>query len=235
MVGTNALACTLDMQLSGVPVAYTHLSDLYDSWTTGAGLGPGESQHEAQLKAENQAFGTFFAELAAHGITKQITLFVVTADEGDHFVGGTGSPAGCDGVHVACGYSDVGEVDANVNGLAATEQGVTTAFQVESDSAPVFYLPNQPGRTEAQVRALERADAKLTAGDLSTGRTVPLTDYIADPVELKILHMQTGDPKRTPAFVSFDNPDFWAGQGSITCAAACVSQQVGGDAWNHGD
>ena len=71
------------------------------------------------MKAENQAFGTFFAGLAAHGITKQNTLFVVTADEGDHFVGGTASPVGCDGVHVACTYSKLGEVDGNLNGLAA--------------------------------------------------------------------------------------------------------------------
>ncbi|HWG22806.1 hypothetical protein [Actinospica sp.] len=235
MQGTNALAYTLDMQSSGVPVTYTYLSDVHDSWTTGAGLGPGESEYEAQLKAENQAFGTFFAGLAAHGITKQNTLFVVTADEGDHFVGGTASPAGCDGVHVACSYSNLGEVDANLNGLAATEQGVTTPFQVEADSAPVLYLKNQPGRTESQVRTLERADAKLTAQDLATGETVPLTDYLADPVELNLLHMTTGDPKRTPTFVSFDNPDFWVGHGSTTCTNSCVSQPTGGDVWNHGD
>jgi hypothetical protein len=235
MQGTNALAYTLDMQTSGVPVTYTYLSDVHDSWTTGAGLGPGETQYEAQLKAENQAFGTFFAGLAAHGITKQNTLFVVTADEGDHFVGGTASPAGCDGVHVACTYSNLGEVDADLNGLAATEQGVTTPFQVEADSAPVLYLKNQPGRTASQVRALERADAKLTAKDLATGQTVPLTNYLADPVELNLLHMTTGDSKRTPTFVSFDNPDFWVGHGSTTCTNDCVSQQAGGDVWNHGD
>jgi hypothetical protein len=34
------------------------------------------------------AFGTFFAGLAKAGITKANTLFVITADEGDHFVGG---------------------------------------------------------------------------------------------------------------------------------------------------
>ncbi len=208
MQGTNALAYTLDMQTRGVPVTYTYLSDVHDSWTTGAGLGPGETQYEAQLKAENQAFGTFFAGLAAHGITKQNTLFVVTADEGDHFVGGTASPTGCDGVHVACTYSNLGEVDANLNGLAATEQGVTTPFQVEADSAPVLYLKNQPGRTASQVRAL---------------------------VELDLLHMTTGDSKRTPTFVSFDNPDFWVGHGSTTCTNDCVSQQAGGDVWNHGD
>ena len=32
----NALAYTLDMQTHGVPVTYTYLSDLHDSWTTGA-------------------------------------------------------------------------------------------------------------------------------------------------------------------------------------------------------
>jgi len=235
MTGTNALAYTLDMQLSGVPVTYTYLSDLHDSWTTGAGLGPGDATYVAQLKAENQAFGKFFADLAAHGITKQNTLFIATADEGDHFVGGTGSPAGCDGVHVACTYSNIGEVDANLNGLAATEQGDTSAFDVSADSAPAVYVPGQPARSSASVRALERADAKLTADDLATGKTVPLTNYLADPVELGLLHMQTGDSKRTPTFVSFDNPDFWVGGGSTTCTSSCVYQQAGGDAWNHGD
>ena len=35
------------------------------------------------------AFGKFFARLAADGITKDNTLFIVAPDENDHFVGGT--------------------------------------------------------------------------------------------------------------------------------------------------
>ncbi len=43
MTGPNALAYTLDMQLHGVPVTDTYLSDLHDSWTTGTPFGPGQA------------------------------------------------------------------------------------------------------------------------------------------------------------------------------------------------
>ena len=64
MIGANSLAYTLDMQTHGVPVTFTYLSDVHDSWTTGAGLGSGSATYESQLKPENAAFGTFFAGLA---------------------------------------------------------------------------------------------------------------------------------------------------------------------------
>src|SRR5579863_9699246 len=124
MTGPNGLAYTLDMQTHGVPVTFTYLSDLHDSWTTGGGLGPGSATYESQLKQENAAFGAFFAGLAAAGINKSNTLFVITADEGDHFVGGAPSPAGCDGVTVQCTYGNIGEVDGNLTGMLAA-QGVT--------------------------------------------------------------------------------------------------------------
>jgi hypothetical protein len=216
MTGQNALSYTLDMQLRGVPVTYTYLTDLHENWATGNAFGPGESGYVAQAKAENQAFGVFFADLAAHGITKQNTLFVVTADEGDHFVGGTGTPAGCNGVTVPCTYSNIGEVDANLNGLLATQQGVTTPFDVSADSAPAVYVHGQPARTAPTVRALEQATAKLTAPDLATGKTVKLTRYLADPVEMKLLHMVTGDPARTPSYVMFGNTDFWVTEATRT-------------------
>jgi hypothetical protein len=234
MTGQNALSYTLDMQLHGVPVTYTYLTDLHENWATGNAFGPGESGYVAQAKAENQAFGVFFADLAAHGITKQNTLFVVTADEGDHFVGGTGTPAGCNGVTVPCTYSNIGEVDANLNGLLATQQGVTTPFDVSADSAPAVYVHGQPARTAPTVRALEQATAKLTAPDLATGKTVKLTRYLADPVEMKLLHMVTGDPARTPSYVMFGNADFWVTGGDPNCTTACTVQN-NAEAWNHGD
>jgi hypothetical protein len=234
MTGQNALAYTLDMQLSGVPITYTYLTDLHEDWATGNAFGPGESGYVAQAQAEDKAFGAFFDDLAAHGITRQNTLFVVTADEGDHFVGGTGAPAGCDGVTVLCTYSNIGEVDANLNGLIATQEGVTTPFDVSADSAPAVYVHGQPARTASSVRALERATAKVTAPDLATGQTVPLSRYLADPVELKLLHMVTGDPARTPSFVMFGNTDFWVTGGDPDCATPCTVQDSA-EAWNHGD
>jgi hypothetical protein len=235
MIGPNALAYTLDMQTHGVPVTYTYLSDLHDSWTTGAGLGSGSATYESQLKQENAAFGTFFAGLAKAGITKANTLFVITADEGDHFVGGPASPSNCNGVQILCTYKTVGEVDGNLTGMLAAK-GVTTPFDVSADSAPIIYVHHQPARTDSSVRTLEQTAAKLTADDLSTGKTVPLTEYLADPVEMNLLHMVTGDPKRTGTVALFANPDFWLSGGSATCSpSSCVTEPSGQDAWNHGD
>ena len=233
MIGANSLAYTLDMQTHGVPVTYTYLTDMHESWQTGNPFGPGEAGYEQQLRAENAAFGTFFADLAAHGITKANTLFVITADEGDHFVGGTAGPAGCDGVHVPCTYNKIGEVDANLPGLLGA-QGVTSPIDVAANSAPAVYAHNQPARTDPALRTLERTAATLTAPDLATGQTVPLTQYLADPVEEKLLHLVTSDPKRTPSLVLFGQDDFWICGGPTACGGSCVSEDPG-EAWNHGD
>ncbi|HEY5351759.1 MAG TPA: hypothetical protein VIK57_04835 [Streptosporangiaceae bacterium] len=234
MTGPNALAYTLDMQLHGVPVTDTYLSDLHDSWKTGTPFGPGQAGYEQQLRAENAAFGTFFSRLAAHGITRQNTLFVVTADEGDHFVGSRPTPASCNGVAVTCHYSRIGEVNGNLTGLLGAA-GATAPFDVEADSAPALYVHGQPARTAAQVRALEQAAARLKGQDLITGKTVRLTNYLADPVELRLLHMVTGDPKRTPSLVLFGNDNFWLGSGKASCGTSCFTVPAGTDAWNHGD
>jgi hypothetical protein len=234
LIGPVGLAYTLDLQTHGIPVTFTYLSDVHDNWTTGAGLGSGSATYESQLRQENAAFGTFFNDLAAAGITKANTLFVITADEGDHFVGSSPTPAGCNGVTITCSYSKVGEVDGNLTGMLAAK-GVTTPFDVEADSAPVIYVHGQPAATSAPVRAMERAAAGLTADDLATGQTVPLTNYLADPVEMNILHMVTGDPKRTGTFALFAKPDFWLSSGSASCGSSCVSEPSGQDAWNHGD
>ena len=233
MTGPNGLSYTLDMQLHGVPVTYTYLSDLHDSWTTGTPFGPGQAGYEGQLKTENAAFGTFFARLAEHGITKANTLFVFTADEGDHFVGSKPSPAGCNGVTVRCHYARIGEVNGDLTGLLGAK-GISTPFDVNADSAPVIYVHGQPGRGTSSVRALERAAGTLTGDDLATGKTVHLTNYLADPVELRILHMVTADPKRTPTVVMFANTDFWLSGGATSCGTACFTEPPGTDAWNHG-
>jgi hypothetical protein len=232
--GNNGLAYTLDMQTHGVPVTFTYLTDLHDNYVTGAGMGPGTATYESQLRRENAAFGTFFTDLARAGITKANTLFVITADEGDHFVGSAPSPANCNGVTITCSYGKVGEVDGNLTGMLAAK-GISTPFDVAADSAPIVYVHGQPARTASTVRTMERTAARLTADDLATGQTVRLTNYLADPVEMNLLHMITGDPKRTATFALFANPDFWLSSGTASCGSSCVSQPSGQDAWNHGD
>jgi hypothetical protein len=234
MTGVNSLAYTLDMQTHGIPVTFTYLSDLHDNFNGSGPFGPGEAGYTQQLRQENAAFGTFFTQLAAHGITRSNTLFVVTSDEGDHFVGSAATPAGCNGVTVSCHYAKIGEVNGNLTGLLAA-QGITTPFDVEQDSAPGIYIHGQPGRTDPAVRALERATATLTGPNLVSGQTERLTNYLADPVELKILHMVTGDPKRTPSLVMFGNDNFWLYPAvSANCGKSIFCIPQGGDAWNHG-
>ncbi len=46
-----------------------------------------------------------------------------------------------------------------------------------------------------------------------------LTNYLADPVELKLLHMVTGDPRRTPSLVLFGQDDFWLSSGKASCGS----------------
>jgi hypothetical protein len=232
--GSNGLAYTLYMQTHGVPVTYTYLTDLHDNFATGAGMGPGSAVYESQLRQENAAFGTFFSRLAAAGITKANTLFVITADEGDHFVGSSPAPANCNGVTITCSYGKVGEVDGNLTGMLGAA-GISTPFDVAADSAPIVYVHGQPSRSSLAVRTMERAAAGLTADDLATGRTVRLTNYLADPVEMNLLHMITGDPKRTGTFALFGNTDFWLSSGSASCGSSCVTEPSGQDAWNHGD
>lgn len=131
---------------AGIPVTYTYLSATHDQNppalnpnppppTAHSAFGPGEAGCVAQLRAYDDAFGRFFARLAAAGITPRNTLFVFSADEGDHFVGGPASPLGCDGVTTPCTYPVLGEVNVNLRGLLATQRGNTTAFSVHADSA----------------------------------------------------------------------------------------------------
>src|SRR5947209_1513259 len=140
MSAAVSLSYVASMQEHGVAVTYAYISDAHDNHVTGNAFGPGEAGYVAQLKAYDDAFATFFKRLASDGITKNNTLFVVTADENDHFVGGAPRPATCDGVHVACTYKQVGEIDGNLSGLLATEQQNTTPFKVHADSAPVAYI-----------------------------------------------------------------------------------------------
>jgi hypothetical protein len=89
------------------------------------------------------------------------------------------------------------------------------------------------------VRTIERNVGALTSVDPyvrdsgGTPQTVPLTDELADPVELQALHMVNADPARTPTFVDFGNPDFFF-QTSNPCSGV-TECTTSGFAWNHGD
>ncbi len=250
MSASVSLAYVAYMQEHGIPVTYAYISDAHDKHPSGPAYGPGEAGYVAALKAYDDAFATFFARLAKDGITSRNTLFVFTADENDHFAGGTPSNA-CDGVNTPCTYShvncpsvaipvcpsdNVGELNVNMSGLLATQQNITTPFRVHSDSAPTVYITGNPAPTDPVTRAFERATGQLTAMNWYKGQSENMTIAMADPVEMKLLHMITADPARTPTFTWFAKPDYFVFASGTACATAfACDQEQSGFAWNHGD
>jgi hypothetical protein len=237
MSAAVSLGYVAAMQEHGVPVTYAYISDAHDnhSSSTPMAYGPGQAGYVAALKSYDDAFATFFARLAKDGINQSNTLFVFTSDEGDHFVGVTAS--GCDGITTPCTYgpNQIGEINTNMTGLLATKQGITTPFKVHSDDAPTVYITGNPARDDQNVtRPFERATGLLTAVNPYTGNTDTLTKFLADPVEMKILHMVTADPARTPTFTMFADPNYFLFTGALNCNSPCAVINSG-FAWNHGD
>ena len=234
MSAANSLGYIAQMQEAGVPVTYAYISDAHDNHAGGGAYGPGEAGYVAQLKSYDTAFDQFFQRLGKDGITSANTMFVVTSDENDHFVGGKPSPANCDGVTVPCTYTNVGELNANVKGLLATQTGDTTAYGVHADSAPNFWVNGNPAADSPQVRTFEHDLAGLTVDNALTGKTQKMANYLADQTEMKLLHMVTSDPLRTPTLTEFADPDYFVYSGAPNCNSPCV-QEESGYAWNHGD
>jgi hypothetical protein len=254
-----SLGYVAQMQEAGVPVTFAYISDVHDNHTnafpappdpTGTfprASGPGESDYVAALHEYDAAFATFFTRLAHDGINKSNTMFVVTADENDHFAGGnstdgTWSHTYCNlSVTTTCPANQIGEVNANL--VALLPSGEPT-FSVHSDSAPTVYVNGNPVRTDAALRKLERDAAAIQVNDpyVSSSKS-PLTLYLADKVAERTLHMVTADPQRTPTFTLFANPDFFITTSNIRCGPAgatppsptvpvCIDYHF---AWSHGD
>lgn len=248
----NTLGYVAQMQEAGVPVTYAYISDAHDNHTLGRASGPGEADYRAQLAAYDDAFARFFNRLANDGITKANTLFAVTADEGDHFAGGTGTPQP-DGslayshtfcnvtAGESCPSNQIGEVTLNLDAVVSGEP----AHQIHFDSSPAIYVNGQPGRSDPTVRKFERDVGAATAIDPYVSPSTPtaVAVALADPVGEAALHMVNSDPQRTPTFTLFGNPDFFITTSNTTCTATrpappgssvpdCINP---GFAWNHGD
>ncbi len=234
MEAAVSLAYVAAMQEHGVPITYAYISDAHDAHPNGPAYGPGSAGYVAALAAYDDAFNKFFGRLSQDGITRDNTLFVFTADEGDHFVGGPPIPANCDGIHTPCTYAQIGEISTNLAGLLATEQGITTPFNVHSDDAPTIYITGNPARDAAVTRQFTHGLAALTAVNPITGNTDTLAKFLADPVEMKLLHMVTADPARTPTLVMFGDPNYFFFAGATNCSTPCVVENPA-FAWNHGD
>jgi hypothetical protein len=261
----QTLAYMADMEESGIPVTYGYIADLHGNefipslsapggpcYKAPAALGSGSACYVAQAQFYNQSFSTFFARLAADGITPRNTLFVFSADEGDHETGANvgraiqPTPANCDGAtvsgdtvspDVACTYpsGSFGELDGNLTGLLATQTSDTTPFSMEADTAPEIYVTGDPAADSAAVRKLEHDVAALTfQNPYAGGPPQTIANYLADPTEEAILHMVNADPARTPTFAMFAKPDYYLYDGGASCTGPCVVQNTG-FAWDHGD
>ncbi len=252
------LSYAATMLEAGVPVVYGYFADAHDHhYATADGVnpqgaayayGPGEQGYVNQLRQYDAAFATFFARLKRDGIDESNTLFVILVEEGDKFAGAAPVPATCDGVTIACTYPantytaprvSKGEVDANIDQLLAAQRGNTTPYSVHTDQAPAFWLPGNPAQGAPTTRQLERDLLALTVQDpYRANATIPMLTGLADQPALRMLHMVTADPLRTPTMVGFDDGDVYAGAGAVTAslpgcagAAVCTGPSF---AWNHG-
>jgi hypothetical protein len=245
----QSLGYAATMLEAGIPVVYVYVADAHDRNPVpldpatnlpgpSHAFGAGEAEYVAQLKAYDVAFGKFFTRLAADGINKDNTLFIVTSDENDHFVGGAASPANCDGIHVPCTYAQIGEINTALDRLLLTQRNNTTPFAMHFDDAPTFYINGNPGPTDPLTRTLERDVDALKVTNPITNRIEKINVFLADRAEMGILHMITSDPARSPSFTMFGNPDHFnstSGSGqNCSLPPACVFENPG-FAWNHGD
>jgi hypothetical protein len=230
---TQTLAVMADMQEAGIPVTYGYISDLHEkkadtkngctttanSATPTRPVGPGDSCYVANAQHYDAAFQKFFDRLAADGITKANTLFVISAEENDQFAGanvGRGiepTPAGCDGVTTPCQYptGSIGELSANIKGLLAGTPSASTPFDIEPQGAAI-YVNGNPAANDPKVRQLERDTAGMTS-NVTWGKdsTEKITKYQAGAVEQRVLHEQTSDPLRTPTYTLFPKGDYFFG------------------------
>jgi hypothetical protein len=132
-----------------------------------------------------------------------------------------------------CAANQIGEVNAKIGDLLPSGE---PSFDIHFDDAPTFYVNGQPERTNTALRRLELDVANATAPDPYAGAVVPIAQRLADTVEEKTLHMVSSDPKRTPSFTMFGNPDFFFQTTNLSggCAGSSVCVNPG-FAWNHGD
>lgn len=120
MSAETTLGYVAAMQEAGIPVTYAYISDVHDNHAGGGAYGPGEAGYVDALKKYDDAFGAFLQRLSADGINAHNTLFIVTADENDHYAGEQAQ--NCDGVNTACLYNTVngkpyhGRYDVTNNG-----------------------------------------------------------------------------------------------------------------------
>jgi hypothetical protein len=271
MSASVTLGYVAQMQEAGIPVTYAYVSDAHDKFNAvpHESLGPGEPDYVKQLKGYDAAFAKFFDRLAAHGINKSNTLFVFTADEGDHVA--ADQAQGCDGVTTPCEYKHgvtditditsgatpplwpapgdtkpyLGEIGIDLKWLFGLSGPLSSGYDISFDSAPSFYINNQPQALDASgnvavnptLREFEKRAASVKAFDpyIDKTRLIPVSNYLADAPTLKALHMINADPQRTMSFTMFSQPDFFF-QTFTPCGPSAIKACVNSAfSYIHGD
>ncbi len=158
------LAYTAQMLEAGGPGRLRLPIDAHDNHVpTNTAYGPGEAGYAQQLAQYDAGWAAFFTRLKADGIDETNTLFVITVEEGDHFVGGQPSPSNCNGVTIACTYAAKGRGRSRPwPGRGELAGGNTTAFDVHFDLTPNTYVEGNPGAEDPTVRQLEHDFMALT-------------------------------------------------------------------------
>lgn len=270
---SQTLAYTADMLETGVPVVYGYISDAHErkgfsqtgctnpSSSSTAAEGPADPCYKATLASYNAAFAKFFQRLSDDGIDPSNTVFMFSAEEGDHFaganVGRTVQPS-CTGdpgtSAYTCSYASaagatplIGEQQIDIHGLLQHQLGNTTPFYDEPQGNSVFITGN-PGPTDPTTRQLERDFGSAQAFDTYDNATENVAQYEVDPAVEQLLHFVNADPNRTPSFTVFPKGDFFLTSGTqdtrssvdgcpsatpATAATAC-SFVSNGFAWDHG-
>jgi arylsulfatase A-like enzyme len=135
MSAANTLGYVAQMQEAGIPITFAYVSDVHDNHAGGGAYGPGEAGYVAALKNYDDAFDKFIQRLASHGIDASNTLFVVTADENDHYAGQRAE--NCNGIHVPCTYN-------TAPGLATGGKPAHGIFDVTNGGTMPFTPPAWP-------------------------------------------------------------------------------------------
>ncbi|WDL98538.1 alkaline phosphatase family protein [Alicyclobacillus sp. ALC3] len=118
-----SLQATYEMQTHGVPVTFTYLHDAHE--VNGKQAAPGT--YQSTLQTYNTDLANFFGKLSGAGINPSNTLFVLTTDEGDH-------------------YMPNGELTTNLTGWLANNSLNTqnpANISVYGDSGALVYLKDQ--------------------------------------------------------------------------------------------
>jgi hypothetical protein len=273
---SQTLAYTADMLETGVPVVYGYISDAHErkgqgptpqsgctnpSTSATAAQGPADPCYKANLASYNAAFEKFFQRLADDGITPSNTVFMFSAEEGDHFAGanlGRSIEPSCTGtpgmIDYTCSYAGtgasarIGEQFVNIHGLLKNQLGNTTPFYNEPQGNSIFITGN-PGPTDPMTRQLERDFGNAQVFDSYDNATENLTQYEVDPTVEQLLHFVNADPNRTPSFTVWPKGDFFltsgikdkstaldgcpAGTTAANASTNCVSIS-NAFAWDHG-